>query len=128
MSAATSGTGVSLVFVTVPSADVGRKIANSLVENKLAACVSIVPGLESIYSWKGKLERDEELLLKVRDALAAWLLLCSLTDWKRRVHACWCWGCGPNQPRTLMHATLLLAMPPRRSKHASSWCQSSPIT
>lgn len=66
MSAAAGSTGVSLVFVTVPSADVGRKIAHSLVENKLAACVNIIPGLESIYSWKGKIESDQELLLKVR--------------------------------------------------------------
>lgn len=70
MSAAAGSTGVSLVFVTVPSADVGRKIAHSLVENKLAACVNIIPGLESIYSWKGKIESDQELLLKVRCRVA----------------------------------------------------------
>jgi hypothetical protein len=39
-----AGTGLSLVFVTVPSKDVGQNIARSLVENKLAACVNIIPG------------------------------------------------------------------------------------
>jgi periplasmic divalent cation tolerance protein len=39
-----SAGSVSLVFVTVPSKEVGQKIAHSLVERKLAACVNIIPG------------------------------------------------------------------------------------
>jgi periplasmic divalent cation tolerance protein len=35
---------VSLVFVTVPTKEVGKKIAHSLVEGKLAACVNLIPG------------------------------------------------------------------------------------
>lgn len=65
------GTGVSVVFVTVPSADVGRKIAHSLVQSKLAACCNIIPGLESIYFWEGKVQSDQELLLKVEGAVSA---------------------------------------------------------
>lgn len=41
---AASAAGVSVVFVTVPSKAVGQKIAHSLVEGKLAACVNIIPG------------------------------------------------------------------------------------
>lgn len=45
MSATGGGdTGVIIAFCTVPSKDVGQKIASSLVENKLAACVNIIPG------------------------------------------------------------------------------------
>lgn len=81
MSAAASSTGVSLVFVTVPSADVGRKIANSLVESKLAACVNIIPGVESIYSWQGKIENDQELLLKVRQGCSDIAASAARLDW-----------------------------------------------
>ena len=42
--AAAASTGAVVVYVTVPSRDVGRKIADSLVESKLAACVNIIPG------------------------------------------------------------------------------------
>lgn len=42
------------VFVTAPSTEVARKIASVLVEKRLAACVNIVPGIESIYEWQGK--------------------------------------------------------------------------
>ncbi|GAB4815006.1 hypothetical protein N2152v2_002052 [Parachlorella kessleri] len=70
---AAASTGAVVVYVTVPSKDVGRKIADSLVESKLAACVNIIPGLESIYVWEGKVNRDEELLLmiKSRESLVA---------------------------------------------------------
>jgi periplasmic divalent cation tolerance protein len=53
-------------FVTVPNFEEGKKIANLLIENKLAACVNIIPNLLSIYWWKGKIERDDELLLIIK--------------------------------------------------------------
>lgn len=55
-----------MVYVTVPNKEVGRKIARALVEGKLAACTNIVPGLESIYIWDGKVQQDEELLLMIK--------------------------------------------------------------
>jgi periplasmic divalent cation tolerance protein len=55
-----------VIFCTVPSKDAGSKIGNALVENKAAACVNIVPGLTSIYEWKGKLCNDEECLLIIK--------------------------------------------------------------
>lgn len=57
---------VVMVYVTVPDRDTGRKIAHSIVQEKLAACTNIVPGLESIYFWEGKVNTDEELLLLIK--------------------------------------------------------------
>ena len=55
-----------VIFVTVGSEDEAEKIAEGLVEERLAACVSIVPKIRSIYTWKGKVEREEELLLIIK--------------------------------------------------------------
>jgi periplasmic divalent cation tolerance protein len=52
-----------LVFITVPSREVGHEIATLLVEENLAACVNIVTGITSIYRWQDAIERDDELLL-----------------------------------------------------------------
>ncbi len=52
-----------IVFITVPDQATGEKIADALVREKLAACVSIIPGIISIYVWQGKLEKSGENLL-----------------------------------------------------------------
>lgn len=52
-----------VVYITVPSPEEGERIAKALVEKKLASCVSIVPGLRSIYRWQGKICDERELLL-----------------------------------------------------------------
>lgn len=44
----------------------GVSIANDLVSRHLAACVNIVPGVESIYFWDGKVNQDAELLLIIK--------------------------------------------------------------
>ena len=53
---------VILVFCTFPDAEQARQIGTSLVNAKLAACVSLVPGIESIYHWQGKVETSQEVL------------------------------------------------------------------
>jgi len=60
-----------LVLSTVDSADLGRKISIDLVETGLAACVNVVPGIRSIYRWKGKVCDEAELLLIVKTTLEA---------------------------------------------------------
>ena len=55
-----------VVLCTVPDEKVGASLARSLVEERLAACVNIVPGLRSIYSWKGEIQDDGEALLVVK--------------------------------------------------------------
>ncbi|KHJ40468.1 hypothetical protein D918_09514 [Trichuris suis] len=56
----------SVAYVTVPNEEVAKKLARSLVEKKLAACVNVIPGLKSIYEWKGAIEEDSELLLMIK--------------------------------------------------------------
>src|SRR5574337_1076386 len=51
-----------LVFSTVPSPEEGARIGKAVVEEGLAACCNIVPGLRSIYLWKGKLCDEGEAL------------------------------------------------------------------
>ncbi|MGB4269062.1 MAG: divalent-cation tolerance protein CutA [Spirochaetota bacterium] len=55
-----------VIFCTVPNKEVGLNIANTLVSHQLAACVNIVPGLTSIYSWKGNICNEQELLLIIK--------------------------------------------------------------
>jgi periplasmic divalent cation tolerance protein len=51
---------------TVATAEDAERVARSLVEQGLAACVNVVPGLVSFYRWKGNLERDQEWLLVIK--------------------------------------------------------------
>jgi periplasmic divalent cation tolerance protein len=55
-----------IVLCTAGSEDEARKIARHLVEQRLAACVNIVPRMESIYCWQGKLESSGEWLLLIK--------------------------------------------------------------
>ena|SRR3990167_3359202 len=56
----------SVGWITVPSEEVANKITNVVLENKLVACVNIVPGITSKYWWNGKIESDNEILLMVK--------------------------------------------------------------
>jgi periplasmic divalent cation tolerance protein len=58
----------AVVFVTTPSQAESRKIAETLLKNRLAACVSVLPGITSCYWWKGKIERAREELLVIKTA------------------------------------------------------------
>ncbi len=55
-----------IVLSTAGSEEEARKIARHLVEHQLAACVNIVPQIESIYRWEGKVESSREWLLIVK--------------------------------------------------------------
>jgi len=55
-----------VVFVTVSSAAEGEKLANALVEGRLAACVNRLSPVQSTYWWQGKVERGEEQLLVIK--------------------------------------------------------------
>lgn len=51
-----------LVLCTFPDLDQARQIGAALVERQVAACVNLLPGVESIYRWEGKVERAGEVL------------------------------------------------------------------
>jgi periplasmic divalent cation tolerance protein len=55
-----------IVLTTAGSEDEARKIARHLVEQKLAACVNIVPQIESVYRWQDKVESARESLLLIK--------------------------------------------------------------
>jgi len=55
-----------IVFVTTPNNDAAARIAEALVSERLAACVNIVPAIESIYRWEGKVARDREALMMIK--------------------------------------------------------------
>jgi periplasmic divalent cation tolerance protein len=55
-----------IVFVTAPNDDEAVRIADSLVSERLAACVNIVGGIQSIYRWEGEVTRDQETLLIIK--------------------------------------------------------------
>ncbi|XP_072164525.1 divalent-cation tolerance protein CutA-like isoform X1 [Diadema setosum] len=57
---------LTAVFVTVPDVTVGKSLASKMVEQKLVACVNIIPGLTSVYEWEGKVETDSEALLMIK--------------------------------------------------------------
>lgn len=53
-------------FSTASSQEEAVKIAHTLVGERLAACVNLVPGVRSIYTWNGKIEDGDELLLVIK--------------------------------------------------------------
>lgn len=55
-----------IVFVTTPNNDEAAIIAEALISARLAACVNIVPTIESIYRWEGKITRDREALMIIK--------------------------------------------------------------
>jgi periplasmic divalent cation tolerance protein len=54
---------VTVALMTVPDVETGAVIGRAAVEARLAACANVVPGLRSIYSWKGKVCDDPEALV-----------------------------------------------------------------
>jgi periplasmic divalent cation tolerance protein len=64
-------TNARIVLTTAGSAEEARKIAQTLVEKRLAACVNIVPQVESVYRWEGKVETAAEFMLVIKTTTAA---------------------------------------------------------
>lgn len=55
-----------VVLCTVPDKVAAERIAARLVSGRLAACVNIVPGVESVYEWNGQVQHSSELLLMIK--------------------------------------------------------------
>lgn len=71
---------VSIVSTSLPDTEVAETLARQLIEEHLAACVHVLPGLQSTYRWQGKLQTGTEALMMIKtsvdrlDALTARLL------------------------------------------------------
>jgi periplasmic divalent cation tolerance protein len=59
-------TGPVVVLSAVGAPPDAQRIARALVEERLAACVNVVPGVVSVYRWKGVVEKEDELLLVIK--------------------------------------------------------------
>lgn len=71
-------TDIVCALVTASSTEEGRAVARALLEARLAACVNIIPGVESHYWWEGALEKSTEhqLVIKTRAALMPAVIAC----------------------------------------------------
>lgn len=66
---------VLTVFTTWPDLDTARKAARTLVEERLAACGNIVPGVESVYRWEGQVETGAEVLVIFKTVIGSYQML-----------------------------------------------------
>jgi periplasmic divalent cation tolerance protein len=55
-----------IVLSTLPNAEKASEIARILVEEKLCACVNLIPQIQSIYRWEGKVSEDQETLAIIK--------------------------------------------------------------
>jgi periplasmic divalent cation tolerance protein len=76
---------VRIVLSTAGSRDEAERIARSLVETHLAACVNLVPDLYSVFRWQGAVESAEEVLLLIKTTAA------NLTRVESALHAAHCY-------------------------------------
>jgi periplasmic divalent cation tolerance protein len=62
-----------LLLCNAPDAEIAQRLARTLVESRLAACVNLLPGVQSVYRWQGAVETASEvtLLIKTTDAQVA---------------------------------------------------------
>ena len=70
-----------IVLTTASNADEAQRIARTLVEERLAACATLLPAAQSIYRWQGKVETSSEILLLLKTSAE------QLTSLEARLHA-----------------------------------------
>lgn len=57
---------VVAVLTTAPSAEVAERIGTALVEERLAACANVLPGVRSVFRWKGEVSRETEAFVVLK--------------------------------------------------------------
>ena len=62
--------GVLLCFSTAPSLDVAKTIGSALLDRRLAACISVVPGAVSMYRWEDQVQCESEVWLLIKTTQA----------------------------------------------------------
>ena len=73
-----------VVFITAGTQEEAQKIAGTLLERRKAACVNIVPRVDSHFRWEGKLETDQEVLLIIKTRAS---LVDELVDLVKSIHS-----------------------------------------
>ena len=76
-----SETDARIVLTSAASREEAERLANILVEERLAACATLIPGAQSIYRWEGKIESSAETLLLLKTAAGR------LAELEARLHA-----------------------------------------
>ncbi len=64
-----------IVFVTVDAIDTAESIATTLIQERLAACVNLIPQVHSYYIWQDELRRDTEILMIIKTTIDAYKAL-----------------------------------------------------
>lgn len=72
-----------MVYITVPDPETALTLARGAVQQQLAACANILPGMNSVYQWNGALEEATELVLLLKTARPH---LSALEQWIREHH------------------------------------------
>jgi periplasmic divalent cation tolerance protein len=76
--------GICLIYMTAGSEDEAERIGRDLVASRLAACVNIIPGMKSVYRWKGTLQEDRETVLIAKSSSER---LSQLTERVKTLHS-----------------------------------------
>ncbi len=79
-----ANTGLVVIFITTANAEEAQRISKALLEQKKAACVNIVSGVNSLFWWQGKLDSAQENLLIVKTKAS---LLNELTRLVKEIHS-----------------------------------------
>ncbi|MCG6895587.1 MAG: divalent-cation tolerance protein CutA [Thiocapsa sp.] len=72
-----------LILCTCPDQDTALRIAEHLIQERLAACVNLMPGITSIYLWEGRMQRDPEVLALIKTTVER---VAALTGRLRQLH------------------------------------------
>ncbi|MCC7202104.1 MAG: divalent-cation tolerance protein CutA [Nitrospirae bacterium] len=73
-----------IILITAGSVEEGERIAGSLVDNHLVACVNVVPSVTSFFFWEGKSDRQSEVLLIAKSRKS---LLNNIIDHVKKIHS-----------------------------------------
>ena len=73
-----------VILITASSAEEGEKIASSLVENHMVACINIVPSVKSLFFWEGKTAQESEVLLIAKSRRP---LLDKIVEQVKKIHS-----------------------------------------
>jgi periplasmic divalent cation tolerance protein len=71
---------ILITITTMPDIDSAKSLALLLVSNKLCGCVNIIPKLLSVYSWRGDILQQEEVLLQIKSKITNQSLLCNFIE------------------------------------------------